>query len=110
MPDLLVIRLTPTQPIDPNAFTNFLQGLTIKIYDISSAHPKAGLPGDATPPIGTAVYHDPTDVIPVPLGVPPLTYPAGTTIAQHYTPDIFGPDIVGVQLQSVATTQSSPSR
>ena len=51
MPDFIVLRLTPSTPVDPGAFTNYLAGLTVKVYDISSAHPRAGLPGDPTPPI-----------------------------------------------------------
>jgi Tc toxin complex TcA C-terminal TcB-binding domain len=105
MPDFIVLRLTPSTPVDPGAFTNYLAGLTVKVYDISSAHPRAGLPGDPTPPIGTAVYHNPTKNVPLPIisGGPFVTYPAGTRIAQHYSLVTLGPLVVDINFESVAT-------
>ena len=104
MPDFIVLRLTPASPVDSDIFTKSLDGLTIKVYEISSAHPRAGLPGDATPPIGTAVYHTPTPTLGlyVPGGIY-VTYPAGTNIAQHYTLQVAFGDVIAVDFESVAT-------
>jgi hypothetical protein len=105
MPNFIVLRLTPASPVHPDTFTNSLDGLTIKVYDISSAHSRAGLPGDATPPIGTAVYNTPTPSLGVPFvpGGIYVTYPAGTNIAQHYTLQVALGDVVGIDFESVAT-------
>jgi hypothetical protein len=103
MADFIVLRLTPAQPTDPTTFGNLLNGLTVKIYEISSATPDAGLPGDATPAIATATYNAPQSAMPVPVGTPPLTYPAGTTIAQHYTPNItFNINTLNLEISSVS--------
>lgn len=105
MADFIVLRLTPAAPIDAATFTNDLTGLTIDVFDASFAAPKAGTPGDPTPPIGSAVFHAPVFVgFPAPLPPPPLAnYPAGTTIVQHFTANILGPIVISVDMQSVAT-------
>ena len=105
MPNFIVLRLTPAAPVDEATFTNYLNGLTIKVYDASYAHPDAGKPGDPTPPIATAVYNPGTPAVPQPIatGGPYVTYPAGTTIAQHYSLQIFLTNVVGIDFLSVAT-------
>ncbi len=105
MADFIVLRLTPEAPIDAATFANYLNGLTINVFDASFATPKAGMPGDPTPPIGSATFNAPTFVgFPAPLPPPPIvTYPAGTTIVQHFTANIFGPVVNSVDMQSVAT-------
>src|SRR6185369_8643593 len=81
----------------------YLTGLTINIFDASFATPKAGMPGDPTPPIGSATFNAPTFVgFPAPIG-PIVSYPAGTTIVQHFIANIVGPLVTGVDMQSVAT-------
>jgi hypothetical protein len=103
--DFIVLRLTPASPVDAATFANYLTGLTIDVFDASFATPKAGTPGDLTPAIGSATFNAPTFVgFPAPLPPPPLaTYPAGTTIVQHFTANIFGPAVISVDMQSVAT-------
>jgi hypothetical protein len=103
--DFIVLRLKPAAPVDPVTFTNYLTGLTINVYDVSFANSKAGTPGDPTPPIGTATFHAPTFVpLPAPLPPPPIVnYPAGTTIAQHFTETLLGLSVIAVDMQSVAT-------
>jgi hypothetical protein len=107
--DFIVLRLTPAAPIDAATFANYLTGLTINVFDASFATPKAGMPGDPSPPIGSATFNAPAFVgFPAPLPPPPIViYPAGTTIVQHFTPNIvlvMGVLVVsGVDMQSVAT-------
>jgi len=114
MPNFIVLRLTPTNPVDAATFTDFLTGLTVNVFDISYANPKAGLPGDPTAPIGSAIFNLPQinpalPPLPIPLLLLPpielLTYPANTTIAQSYFPEASGfpPQLDGVGFQSVAT-------
>jgi hypothetical protein len=105
MADFIVLRLTPAAPIDAAMFANYLTGLTINVFDASFATPKAGMPGDPTPPIGSATYNAPAFVgFPAPLPPPPIvTYPAGTTIVQHFSAIIAGPFVASVDMQSVAT-------
>jgi hypothetical protein len=43
MPNLIIIRLHPDQPVAGDKFTSYLQGLTITAYDISFAHAKRDL-------------------------------------------------------------------
>jgi hypothetical protein len=103
--DFIVLRLTPAAPIDAATFANYLTGLTINVFDASFATPKAGMPGDPTPPIGSATFKPPAFVgFPAPLPPPPIVnYPAGTTIVQHFIADVAGPFVTGVDMQSVAT-------
>jgi hypothetical protein len=103
--NFIVLRLTPAAPIDYATFANYLNGLTINVFDASFATPKAGMPGDPTPPIGSATFNAPTFVgFPAPLPPPPIVnYPAGTTIVQHFIANIIGPFVSGVDMQSVAT-------
>jgi hypothetical protein len=103
--DFIVLRLTPASPIDEATFADYLSGLKITVFDASFATPKAGLPGDPTGPIGSATYHAPTFVsLPAPLPPPPLaSYPAGTTIVQHFTAHTFLTTVISIDLQSVAT-------
>ena len=84
MADFIVLRLTPAAPIDAATFANYLTGLTINVFDASFATPKAGMPGDPTPPIGSATFNAPAFVgFPAPLPPPPIVnYPAG----HHYRP------------------------
>jgi hypothetical protein len=107
MADFIVLRLTPAAPIDAATFTNYLTGLTINVFDASFATPKAGMPGDPTPPIGSATFNAPAFVaFPAPPPPPPIVnYPAGTTIVQHFTAnlDIFGLVVISVDMESVAT-------
>jgi hypothetical protein len=105
MANFIVLRLKPAAPIDAATFRNYLTSLTINIFDASFARPKAGMAGDPTPPIGSATFKAPTFVgFPAPLPPPPIvTYPAGTTIVQHFTANIFGPFVISVDMQSVAT-------
>ena len=106
MADFIVLRLTPAAPVDAATFANYLTGLTINVFDASFATPKAGMPGDPTPPIGSATFNAPAFVgFPAPLPPPPIVnYPAGTTIVQHFTANVsFGPFVTGVDMQSVAT-------
>src|SRR5689334_22480598 len=101
MADYIVLRLTPSAPIDFASFTNLLTGLTINVFDISYTNPKAGLPGEPPPaPLGTATFNAPAlnpalGPIPIPLpflvGNPLLVYPANTQIAQHFNPEVGGP-------------------
>src|SRR5437868_9658050 len=98
MANFIVLRLKPAAPIDAATFKKYLNGLTINVFDASFAKPKAGMPGDLTPPIGSATFKVPTFVpFPAPLPPPPIvTYPAGTTIVQHFTAKILGPAVIGV--------------
>jgi hypothetical protein len=100
--DFIVLRLTPAAPIDAGTFENYLTGLTIDVFDASFATPKAGMPGDATPPIGSATFNPPAFVA-LPAPPPIVSYPAGTTIVQHFTATVIGPVVVSFDLQSVAT-------
>jgi hypothetical protein len=104
--DFIVLRLIPAAPIDAATFANYLNGLTIDVFDASFATPKAGMPGDLTPPIGSATFNAPTLVASPPvLGSPIFSYPAGTTIVQHFTLNInfFPVIVISVDMQSVAT-------
>src|SRR2546426_718957 len=116
MPNYIVLRLTPTAPMAAADFTNLLNGLTINVFDISYATPKAGLPGEPPPaPLGTATFTPPAltpafppPPTPLPLlgGNPLLVYPANTQIAQHFVPAIGGPPpgfVTAIGFQSVAT-------
>ena len=104
MADFIVLRLTPAAPIDAATFETYLTGLTINLFDASFATPKAGMPGDPAPPIGSATFNAPTLVaFPAPIGPPIVSYPAGTTIVQHFIANIVGPLVTGVDMQSVAT-------
>ena len=42
MPELIVLRLYPSEPMDPNDFRTLLTGLTIKAFDLSFAKPTDG--------------------------------------------------------------------
>src|SRR6266545_6340332 len=99
MPDFIVLRLKPAAAIDAATFEKYLTGLTINVFDASFATPKAGLPGDPTPPIGSATFNPPAFVpFPAPPPPPPIVnYPAGTTIVQHFTEniDIFTLQVTG---------------
>jgi Tc toxin complex TcA C-terminal TcB-binding domain len=100
--EFIVLRLTPANPTDSGSFTNDLTGLTINVYDVSFAHSKSGTLGDLTPPIGTATYKSPT-FVGLPAPPPVVSYPLGTTIAQHFNETFLGLDVISVDLQSVAT-------
>ena len=55
MPSLLIIRLHPVDPITGDAFTNYLDGLSIKAFDVSFSDPA----GSAAAP-RTAAYIAPS--------------------------------------------------
>lgn len=77
MAELIVIRLTPPKPVDPDTFATYLTGLTVEAYDLTyGTVPKGTL-------IGSALYKVPSSA--PPYGVPPGPgiYPAGTGIVQH---------------------------
>ena len=105
MADFVVLRLTPAAAIDAATFTDYLNGLTVSVFDASFANPKAGTLGDPTPALGSATFNAPTFVgFPAPLPPPPIvSYPAGTTIVQHFIPEIFILQVTGVDMQAVAT-------
>jgi len=104
MAGFIVLRLTPETAVDPATFAASLVGLTVSVFDISFGNPNAGMRGDPTPPIGTASFNPPT-FVPLPATVPPplVTYPAGTTIAQHFGAQIVFGNVVAIDMQSVAT-------
>jgi Tc toxin complex TcA C-terminal TcB-binding domain len=103
--DFIVLRLKPAAPVDPLTFANYLTGLTINVYDVSFANSKAGTLGDPTPSIASATYNAPTFVaLPAPLPPPPIvSYPSGTTIAQHFIEMLAFSEVFAVEMQSVAT-------
>jgi hypothetical protein len=106
MADFIVLRLVPETSVDAATFANYLNLLTIDVFDISFANPKAGTPGDPTLPIGSATYNAPAfGPFPSPFPPPPpfVNYPAGTTIVQHFTPQVVLGVIIGVTMGSVAT-------
>jgi Tc toxin complex TcA C-terminal TcB-binding domain len=87
MPKYIVLRLTPPAPTDELTFTSYLNGLTIKVYDVSFGNTAGTF-------LGSAVYVAPP--FPPPAGPPP----GGTGIVQHVTP-LFVPPFY--ELWSVAT-------
>lgn len=106
MPSYIILRLVPSAPIAPATFTTYLTNLTITAYDVSYAHPDAGTAGDPTPPIGSATYGAPTGIStppPILQGGPYNNYPAGTTIAQHFSVQTFLGIETGLTFESVAT-------
>ena len=75
-------------------------GASVNVFDASFALPKAGTPGDPTPPIGSATFIAPN---PAPWPVI-VTYTAGTTIVQHFIPNIA---LLQVVLQSMLLSQGA---
>jgi len=85
MPQVLVIRLVPEEPVDGAAFTSYLLGLKIEAWDASFAKPKVNVAAD--PPIGTAQFD---------------ADPAITRIAQHWVPTLtFPPAAVATALLEI---------
>ena len=103
MAEFIVLRLKPASAIDAVAFRQLLTGLTVSVYDVSFAQAKAGTVGDPTPAVGTAAFKAPTIHLPSPPAPSPVTYPSGTSIAQHFTETLSGGVVVAVDMQSVAT-------
>jgi len=83
MANYIVLRLTPPNAVDATTFTNYLTGLTVKVYDVSF-----GQPVDGTL-IGSAAF----------VGAP-LPPDAATRIAQH---NHFDAALLTFVLDSVAT-------
>ncbi|MCY7282514.1 MAG: insecticidal toxin complex protein, partial [Cyanobacteria bacterium CAN_BIN43] len=80
MPSLLVIRLHPVEPITGNAFTSYLNGLSIAAHDLSFTDPT----GAATPALGPATYIAPTTLPPSPSPDPTPVQDPDTRIVQHF--------------------------
>ncbi|EMD29228.1 Tc toxin subunit A-related protein [Amycolatopsis azurea] len=80
MPDLIIIKLHPTQPVTASAFRQALSGLTITAFDLTFGNSTTGVPlGTAT---GLADPHIP------PGGLNPVDNRVDLTktqIIQHYT-------------------------
>ncbi|HZO90884.1 MAG TPA: hypothetical protein VFB38_21335 [Chthonomonadaceae bacterium] len=72
MADMIVIRLHPDKPIGGADFTNYLNGLTLTAYDLSTGDPKVGAS------IGTATY------LPPPNPATPWIPDPATRIVQHF--------------------------
>ncbi|SIO38875.1 hypothetical protein SAMN05444722_1828 [Rhodovulum sp. ES.010] len=80
MPRLIAIRLLPEHPVTAAAFADYLDGLTVTVFDASFDDPGAEGPGAE---IGSAAYIAPT----VPIDVSPTGAPqhdADTRIVQHF--------------------------
>lgn len=85
MPQALIIRLVPEEPVSGAAFSNYLPGLKIEAWDVSFAKPKVNVAAD--PPIGAAEFS---------------VNPAITRIAQHWVPTLtFPPAAVATALLEV---------
>lgn len=85
MPQVLVIRLVPEEPVSGAAFSNYLAGLKIEAWDVSFAKPKVNIAVD--PPIGKADFN---------------VNPAVTRIAQHWLPTLaFPPAAVATALLEI---------
>ncbi len=82
MPDIIIIRLHPVEPITGAEFTNYLNGLTITADEISFAHPE----GEQ---IAQAQY--------LPADTP------NSRISQHFT---FGPDLDPITGLPILTFQA----
>src|SRR5262245_2041573 len=90
MANLIVIRLHPDKPIAGSDFTNFLNGLTITAYDLSTADTRVGTK------VGDAAYVAPPDAT-----TPWIPDPT-TGIVQHFTTSSGLPP-TSSQLEAVAT-------
>ncbi|MEU0988143.1 neuraminidase-like domain-containing protein [Streptomyces sp. NPDC005953] len=91
MASLIVIRIHPVEPVDGPAFTGYLNGLTIKAWDLSTNSPLEGVE------VGTATYRAPENP-----ALPWVPHPR-TTIVQHFSPVIAGQPPILPQPLSVAT-------
>ncbi|MEU5402910.1 neuraminidase-like domain-containing protein [Streptomyces sp. NPDC005963] len=91
MASLIVIRLHPVEPIDGPAFTGYLNGLSIKAWDLTTNSPLDGVE------VGTAAYRAPENP-----AVPWVPHPR-TTIVQHFSPLMAGQPPTLPQPLSVAT-------
>lgn len=74
MASLIVIRLHPVEPVEGNAFKNYLDGLSIKVWDLTTGSPLQGVE------IGTAAYLAPVDP-----AAPWVPNPK-TRVVQHFAP------------------------
>ena len=81
MPSLLVIRLHPIEPITGDAFTSYLDGLSITAYDLSFADPT----GTTTPALEPATYIAPTALPPSTSPDPVPVQDPNTLIVQHFS-------------------------
>src|SRR5271155_4644875 len=90
MPDFIILKIIPSNPVLASAFTRLLQGVRITLYDLSIAHSVHGVEiGSAS---GLSVLGEPLQV----TNEPPTLSPA---IIQSYASST---DNVSV-LKSVAT-------
>lgn len=95
MAKLIVIRIVPTQAVDPATFAASLKGLKIEAFDLTFSSPVLGLS------VGTASYLDPTSFSGPPSNKP--TFDANTGIVQHFLQTVIpGPTTVFTP-ESVAT-------
>ena len=76
---LIVLRLHPVEPVDGVAFTSYLEGLSIKVWDLATGSPLEGVV------VGTAAYVAPPDPN-VPWDPDP-----NTRIVQHFSPPFPAP-------------------
>lgn len=78
MSSLIVLRLHPVEPIAGPDFTDYLDGLNIKVWDLTTGSPLEGVV------VGTAAYlaPDPDD--------PPWVPHPNTRIVQHFTEPSIG--------------------
>ena len=96
MPTLIILRLHPVEPVDAATFTNFVNGLTIRAFDLSFADSIAGL--DIGAASGVADPH-------LPSTTNNNVNVHNTAILQHYL-DVQDPANPAVKirvLESVAT-------
>ncbi len=105
MPNLIIVRLHPVNPVDGPAFTSYLNNLTIKAFDLSVGDPAVGVSG---PKIGVQIGEakgawappsaNPSDPKLIDFS------PATPKIFQHFSIDIPpGGILPTVQLEAVAT-------
>lgn len=77
MPQLIVLRLHPAEPVNGADFTDYLEDLSITVSDLALDMPS----GVQVVPIGTADYLPPTDLD---LPQDPPEYDPDTLITQHF--------------------------
>ena len=82
---LVIVRLLPEHPIEADAFSAYLTGLTIEAHELSLADPN----GDG-PPAGSASFTAPT--LPASPSGDPVPQPdPNTRITQHFDIEPAGP-------------------
>jgi len=93
VPDLIVIRLHPPEPVAPDVFSSMLTGLAITAFDLSFADSKTGAElGTATGLADPSVLDPTIDFIDV----------TDTSIVQHFI-DVPNLPFIDRRLESVAT-------